>query len=108
MVILWAVKFYLLAVVLSPPDMSEGEDYGQVFEENRPWFLGLFITSDLTDIALTVLRGDLLDPPFQRGYRASCDDQLWPLQVPTSRSLFLPGGVRRTPGRDPDLDAGRR
>lgn len=63
LVIGWAVSFYLMAVVLYPPDMAKAEDYGQVFEANRPWFLGLFITSSLFDIAQTAFRGDLLDPP---------------------------------------------
>jgi len=64
LVIGWAVSFYLMAVILYPPDMAEAENYGQVFEANRPWFLGLFIASSLIDIAQTALRGDLLDPPF--------------------------------------------
>jgi hypothetical protein len=38
-VVLWAVQFYLLAVVLYPPDMAEREDYGAVFERNRRRFL---------------------------------------------------------------------
>lgn len=62
-VVLWAVQFYLLAVILYPPDMAEEEDYGAVFERNRRWFLGLFTSSALTDIGLTALRGDLFDPP---------------------------------------------
>ena len=62
-VIVWAVLFYLMTVVLYPPDLAEGEDYGGVFERNRGWFLGLFVASSLSDIGLTALRGDLLDPP---------------------------------------------
>jgi len=62
-VIVWAVLIYLMVVVLYPPDMAEGEDYGTVFERNRGWFLGLFVASALTDIGLTALRGDLFDPP---------------------------------------------
>jgi hypothetical protein len=62
-VIVWAVQYYLMSVVLYPPDMAEGEGYGEVFERNRRWFLGLFCTSALTDIGLTALRGDLFDPP---------------------------------------------
>jgi hypothetical protein len=64
LVIAWAVAFYLMAVVLFPPGMSEGEEYGVVFEANRPWFLGLFVSSSLIDITQTAVRGDLLDPPF--------------------------------------------
>ena len=63
-VICWAVSFFLLAVVLFPPDMSDKEDYSAVFEENRLWFLGLFVSSSLVDIALTAVRGDLFDPPI--------------------------------------------
>lgn len=62
-VIVWAVVFFLMAVVLFPPDMSEGEDYAVVFERNRTWFLGLFVASSLSDMALTASRGDIFDPP---------------------------------------------
>ena len=62
-VIVWAVLFFLMAVVLYPPDMSEGEDYAAVFERNRTWFLGLFVASSVSDIVLTASRGDLLEPP---------------------------------------------
>lgn len=62
-VIVWAVLFFLLAVVLYPPDMAEGEDYAVVFERNRSWFLGLFVASNVADIILTAVRGDLFDPP---------------------------------------------
>ena len=64
LVIGWAVAFYLMTVVLYPPGMVEGEDYGRIFEANRPWFFGLFIVSSLIDITMTALRGDLLDPPY--------------------------------------------
>ncbi|RMH21526.1 MAG: hypothetical protein D6701_02325 [Gemmatimonadetes bacterium] len=62
-VVSWAVLFYLLAVVLYPPDMGDREDYGAVFEGNRRWFLGLWVASSVADILLTDLRGDLFDPP---------------------------------------------
>jgi hypothetical protein len=62
-VIVWAVLYFLMAVVLYPPDIAEGEDYARIFERNRAWFLGLFVASSLVDIALTAVRGDLLDPP---------------------------------------------
>ena len=64
LVIGWAVAFYLMAVVLYPPGMKTGEDYGQVFEVNRPWFLALFIASSVIDVLQTGSRGDLFDPPF--------------------------------------------
>ena len=63
-VVVWAVLFFLMAVVLFPPDMAEDEDYSVVFERNRLWFLGLFIASSLSDILMTAMRGDLFDPPF--------------------------------------------
>jgi hypothetical protein len=62
-VIIWAVLFYLMTVVLYPPDIGATEAYGALFERNRRWFLGLFVASSLSDIWLTALRGDLLDPP---------------------------------------------
>lgn len=52
-----------MAVVLFPPDMSEGADYAAVFERNRSWFPGLFVASSISDIALTASRGDIFDPP---------------------------------------------
>jgi hypothetical protein len=63
MVVVWAVIFYLMAVVLYPPDLTEREDFGEVFERNRSWFLGLFVASSVADIALTATLGDLLNPP---------------------------------------------
>ncbi|TQV84378.1 hypothetical protein [Aliikangiella coralliicola] len=63
-VVIWAVFFYLMSVVLYPIEKNTVQDYGLIFEKNRPWFLGLFIASNLSDIALTALRGQLLNPPF--------------------------------------------
>jgi hypothetical protein len=63
-VIIWAVLYFLLAVLLFPPDVSEGEDYSEIFERNRKWFLSIFVASGLADIALTASRGDLFDPPI--------------------------------------------
>ena len=63
-VIVWAVIFFLLAYLLYPPELAEHEDYGAVFEQNRSWFLGLFIATNLADIGLTALRGSLTDPPY--------------------------------------------
>ena len=62
-VIVWAVLFYLMTVILYPPDLGEAESYGEVFERNRRWFLGLFVASSLSDVGLTAILGDLLDPP---------------------------------------------
>jgi hypothetical protein len=63
-VIIWTVLFYLLAVLLFPPDMEEGESYRDVWEGNRRWFMATFAASSASDIALTAWRGDLLDPPW--------------------------------------------
>ncbi len=62
-VIIWAVLFFLLAVLLFPPDL-ETQDYAEVFARNRAWFLGLFASTSVADIALTAMRGDLFDPPI--------------------------------------------
>jgi hypothetical protein len=62
-VLVWAVVYFLMAIVLFPPDIAEGEDYARAFERNRIWFLGLFVASSISDIVLTGARGDLLDPP---------------------------------------------
>jgi membrane protease YdiL (CAAX protease family) len=48
LVVTWAVIFYLLAVVLYPPDLKQSEDYGEVFENNRVWFLALWIASNFS------------------------------------------------------------
>jgi hypothetical protein len=63
-VIVWAVLFFLMAVVLFPPDIAVGEDYSTIFERNRRWFLGFFVSSSIADIVLTALRGDLFNPPI--------------------------------------------
>lgn len=62
-VVSWAVLFYLMAVILYPPDMEEDETYGDVWSRNRRWFMGLWLATSVLDIVLTGLRGDLLDPP---------------------------------------------
>lgn len=64
LVIVWAVVFFLLAVLLFPPDSSAEETYAEMFDRNRNWFLGLFVSSSVVDILLTALRGDLFDPPI--------------------------------------------
>lgn len=62
-VAVWSVIGYLMAVVLFPRRLAEGEHYGEVFERNRKWFLGLLIAYAGVDIALTALRGGLFKPP---------------------------------------------
>ena len=63
-VIAWAVLIYLMVVVLFPPGILGDENYGEVFERNRRWFLGLWVIFNFSDIGLTALRGDLMDPPL--------------------------------------------
>ena len=60
----WDVLFFLFAVMLFPRDVAVDQDYVQVFERNRGWFLCLFALTSIADLMLTALRGDLLDPPF--------------------------------------------
>jgi len=63
-VVLWAVSMFMLAVLLYPPRLDPGEDYADVFEKNRIWFLGTFIIMIGADIGQTALRGGLLNPPI--------------------------------------------
>lgn len=62
-VAIWSVIGYLMTVVLFPRSLAECEDYGEVFERNRRWFLGLLVAYALADIALTAIRGGLFKPP---------------------------------------------
>ncbi len=62
-VILWSVSYFMLAMILFPPDLKDGEAYGQIFEKNRKWFLSIFVVASLVDVLLTSMRGDLFDPP---------------------------------------------
>lgn len=64
LIIVWAVIFYLMTVVLFPTDKNSDQDYGTIFQKNRSWFLGLFIASNLMDIAVTALRDQLFNPPI--------------------------------------------
>jgi len=63
-IIVWAVTFYLMTVVLFPTDKDTEQDYGKIFLQNHAWFIGLFIASNLMDIVVTALRGQLFNPPF--------------------------------------------
>ena len=63
-VVIGAVLYFLLAVLLFPPDVTVDEDYSVLFERNRVWFLGIFVGTSVVDIALTALRGDVFDPPM--------------------------------------------
>ncbi len=63
-VIVWAVLFYLMSVMLYPVDKVSVRDYGKMFNDNRHWFFGFFIASNIADIILTALRAQLFNPPF--------------------------------------------
>ncbi len=63
MVAIWSVIGYMMAVVLFPRRLAAGESYGEVFERNRRWFMGLLIAYTFADIGLTAMRGDLFHPP---------------------------------------------
>jgi len=63
LIVMWAVSFFLMTVILYPPDMEEHETYGDVWRRNRPWFMGIWAGTSILDVALTHMRGDLFDPP---------------------------------------------
>lgn len=63
LVILWAISMFMMAVLIYPPELEPGEEYADVFEKNRKWFLGTFIVMIGTDIGVMALRDDLFDPP---------------------------------------------
>lgn len=62
-VVSWAVLFYLMAVILYPPDMEEDETYGDVWSRNRRWFMGIWVGTSVLDTLITYRRGDLFNPP---------------------------------------------
>ena len=62
--IIWAVLIYLMVVVLFPPGVAVNESYGEVFEQNRRWFLCFWVAATSVDIGFTAIRGELTDPPL--------------------------------------------
>ena len=58
----------MLSVILYPPDIRGDESYAELFERNRQWLFATFILTTVLDIALTALRGDLLNPPIYLPY----------------------------------------
>jgi len=63
-VILWSISMFMMAVLLYPHELEPDEQYAEVFEKNRKWFLGTFVIMILTDIGVMALRSDLFDPPM--------------------------------------------
>jgi hypothetical protein len=57
-VILWTSSFYMMALALYPPGLSEETDYRELFAENRTWFLATFTVMAVLDLLVTTLRDD--------------------------------------------------
>jgi hypothetical protein len=62
LLISWGVCLYMLTVTLYPPDLKIGDSYEEIFERNRKWLLGIFVTFVALDVAQTAARGQLFDP----------------------------------------------
>jgi len=60
----WGIALYMLAVVLYPPDITGEVSYEELFEKNRKWLFGTFITFIALDIAQTAVRGQLFEPKY--------------------------------------------
>jgi len=60
----WGIALYMLAVILYPPDIGANDSYDEIFDRNRTWLLGTFVTFIALDIAQTAVRGQLFDPPL--------------------------------------------
>ena len=58
----WGISLYMMAVVIYPPDIQRGDSYDAIFEKNRKWLFGTFVTFVLLDIAQTAVRGQLFQP----------------------------------------------
>jgi hypothetical protein len=55
--ILYAIFLYLLAVVVLPPDSSEGVDFREYFFHKKIWFFGILLLTFLVDIPDTLIKG---------------------------------------------------
>jgi hypothetical protein len=58
----WGIALYMLSVILYPPDIKLEDSYDEVFEKNRTWLFGTFITFVGLDVAQTAVRGQLFEP----------------------------------------------
>ena len=58
----WGISLYMMAVVIYPPDIQRGDSYDAIFEKNRKWLFGTFVTFVLLDIVQTAVRGQLFQP----------------------------------------------
>jgi hypothetical protein len=70
----WGIALYMLAVILYPPDITKQDSYAEIFDKNRVWLLGTFVTFVALDVAQTAVRGQLFEPkiylPFVLHYAA--------------------------------------
>lgn len=64
----WGVSLYMFAVVLYPPDIRSGDSYDAIFEKNRQWLFGTFVTFITFDIVQTAVRGQLFQPAYYLPY----------------------------------------
>jgi hypothetical protein len=60
--IVWAIALYMLTVFLYPPDLSQEEEHGDRFQQNRAGYYSTFIAVCLLDIVQTAMRGGLFRP----------------------------------------------
>jgi len=60
--IAWTISFYMLAIFLYPPGLSDSDSYPQIFERTRVGFYGSLIATVLLDILQTSIRGDIFHP----------------------------------------------
>jgi hypothetical protein len=58
----WTISFYMLAIFLYPPNLSDSDNYRQILNRNRVGFYGSFIATVLLDILQTSIRGDIFHP----------------------------------------------
>ena len=54
--VLWTTSFYMLTIILYPPDLPDEVNYRSLFEQNRRWFLSSFAVMCLLDLVATSLR----------------------------------------------------
>lgn len=62
LLIIWGIAFYMLTVVLYPPDIPSDEHYDELFEQNRKWLFGTFALFVFLGVDQTALRGELFQP----------------------------------------------
>jgi hypothetical protein len=60
--IAWTIALYMLTTFLYPPDLSEEEERGNRFDQNRSGYYTAFIVFCAMDITQTAMRGGLFQP----------------------------------------------